>query len=459
MSTGKKIIIGLICVLFLLTAGAYGVGVCYFTNHFLPGSVVNGFNCSYMSEEETEELLSKQTEAYVLTLYTRNGGIESLTAEQLGLTYISDGTVKKLMREQKRFLWFLSFQQSEEYQMTVHNRCEEQTLSESIYNLDCMQLSNMTLTSDAFIKESEEGYLIVPEVQGNELNYERVYENIVNAAVSGMTALDLEESGCYEEPKVYQDDERLISNCEFMNAVTDVIITYDFADRTETVDKEVIKDWITWDKDGYCTLDKEAMSLFVSNLAYQYNTVGTVRTFNTYDNRTVTIEGGDYGWIIDEQAETDALAAAIFSGETQVKEPVYTNSGWCRDSNDIGYSYLEVDLTNQRMVLYLDGKPIVDTRIVSGNPNFAGAETPTGCFSVKAMQSPAEVNCDGFLTNVNYLLNFAGNLSVHDASWRTEFGNNLYLLEGTYGCIHVPYENMAAIYANAGINFPVVIYK
>lgn len=459
MNTGKKIMIGLIAVLFILTAGAYGFGVLYFSNHFMPGSMINGFNCSYMSVEETEELLSQKVQAYVLTLHTRNNGIESITAEQAGFDYASDGSVKALAKGQDRFLWFRNFTRSEMYDMNVNISYNEELLTSAIQNLDCMQLSNTILASDAFIKETEHGYEIVPEVQGNQLNFEKVYSRIIDAASNGVTEINLDEEGCYEAPTVYADDEKLIANCEFMNAVTDLIITYDFADRTEVVDKDVIKDWIIWDAEGYCTLDKAAMELYVSNLAYTYDTVGKTRNFRTYNGREIVIEGGDYGWVIDQEAEVDALANAIFSGETQVREPVYAYSGWCRDSNDIGYSYLEVDLTNQRMVLYLNGTPTVDTKIVSGNPNLAGGETPTGCYSIDGMASQVNVNCDGFNTNVNYFLNFAGSLGVHDAAWRTQFGDNLHLLEGSYGCIHVPYGQMPAVYANVGVGFPVVIYK
>ena len=57
MKTGKKLVIALIMILLILTAGAYGYGVHYFTDHFLPGSQVNGFNCSYKTADETEKLL------------------------------------------------------------------------------------------------------------------------------------------------------------------------------------------------------------------------------------------------------------------------------------------------------------------------------------------------------------------------------------------------------------------
>ena len=63
MDKGRKLLIGFIIVLLLLTAGAYFFGVYYFTEHFLPGSQVNGFNCSYMTEQyRPEETDRKQSQ-------------------------------------------------------------------------------------------------------------------------------------------------------------------------------------------------------------------------------------------------------------------------------------------------------------------------------------------------------------------------------------------------------------
>ena len=87
MKTGKKVIIALIIILLIFTAAAYGYGVHYFTDHFLPGSQVNGFNCSYKTADETEKLLAKEVQAYVLTVETRNNGKESITAKEAGLVY------------------------------------------------------------------------------------------------------------------------------------------------------------------------------------------------------------------------------------------------------------------------------------------------------------------------------------------------------------------------------------
>ena len=110
MKTGKKLVIALIMILLILTAGAYGYGVHYFTDHFLPGSQVNGFNCSYKTADETEKLLAKEVQAYVLTVETRNNGKESITAKEASLVSLPlrQETTEKRALPQKKPAWSTS---------------------------------------------------------------------------------------------------------------------------------------------------------------------------------------------------------------------------------------------------------------------------------------------------------------------------------------------------------------
>ena len=114
-----------------------------------------------------------------------------------------------------------------------------------------------------------------------------------------------------------------------MNQLVKVIITYDFADRTETVDRTLIKNWFGYNEDGNVILDENLVRQYVADLGLKYDTMGQTRTFLTYDNHQVEIKGGDYGWVIDQDEEVKALIAAIESGVTQVREPVYLYSGYC----------------------------------------------------------------------------------------------------------------------------------
>lgn len=335
VSSRKKIMITLIIILLLLTAGVYGYGVYYFTEHFLPGSMVNGFNCSYMTVSQSEELLTQKVGAYVLTIDTRNNGQESITAKQAGLSYDSDGNVDKLIRNQDRFTWFLAFNQHRNYEVSSSIKYDEQKTEAAISELKCMQQENMTEPSDAHIEEKDDKFVIVPEQEGTALKPEKTSQDIIDALVTGRTPVDLEADGCYKEPKVYQSDETLMKNCELINKLTDVVITYDFDDCTETVDRDMIKNWLTTDENGLYTLDKKQIEAYISELAAKYDTVGTERTFNTYDGREITVSGGNYGWQIDQKAELKELTELIKNGETQVREPVYSHEGLVRKTNDI----------------------------------------------------------------------------------------------------------------------------
>ncbi len=458
-STGRKVLTGVIAVLLLLTVAAYGFGVYYFTLHFLPGSLVNGFNCSYMDEAETEDLLTQATDAYVLAVQTRGNGQESISADEIGLSYQPDGSVRKLLRGQNRFLWFLSFGQHKTYEVSSSVSCDGNLLEQKIDSLNCMK--DNIAPVDARIEDNGESFEIVPETVGTQVNRERLDETILRAVTSGDTVVNLEEDGCYDNPSVYADDERLIKDCEQMNELTDVVITYDFGDRKETVDRTVIREWLSRDENGALILDKEKISAYVAALGEKYNTPGLTRAFETYDNREITVSGGDYGWVIDEAKETDALYQAVTDRKTQVREPVYQQSAMSRDTNDIGYSYVEVDLPNHRLVVYRDGVPVVDTGIL------AGSATPEGVYKIQDMQSPAEV--DGRM--VNYRISFGEGLGIQDdpeinfdnmftGNYDTgDGGSGFASWAGTGGNVLVSVDQAALIWQNVTEDMPIVIYK
>ena len=166
MSTGRKVLIGVIAVLLLLTVAAYGFGVYYFTRHFLPGSLVNGFNCSYMDETEAEELLTRETAAYVLAVQTRGNGQESISADEIALSYTSDGSIRDLMHGQNRFLWFLSFGQHKAYEVPASVSFDQLLLEKRMDSLNCMK--DNVAPVDARIEDTGEQFEIIPETVGTQ---------------------------------------------------------------------------------------------------------------------------------------------------------------------------------------------------------------------------------------------------------------------------------------------------
>ena len=191
MDKGRRLLIGFIIVLLLLTAGAYFFGVYYFTGHFLPGSQVNGFNCSYMTEKEAEKLLEKKTGVYTLAVQTRGNGQEGILADEIRLKYTSDGSVKKLLHEQERFVWFLAFSQHKTYELPSSVSYDENLFEKKIDSLKCMK--NNVEPEDAYIRECEDGFEVVPEIEGTRIDREKLLADIKEAVTTGRTIPNLEE--------------------------------------------------------------------------------------------------------------------------------------------------------------------------------------------------------------------------------------------------------------------------
>ena len=470
MDKGRRLLIGFIIVLLLLTAGAYFFGVYYFTGHFLPGSQVNGFNCSYMTEKEAEKLLEKKTGVYMLAVQTRGNGQEGISADEIRLKYTSDGSVKRLLHEQNRFVWFLVFSQHKTYELPSSVSYDENLFEKKIDSLKCMK--NNIEPEDAYIRECEDGFEVVPEIEGTRVDREKLLADIKEAVTTGRTVANLEEDDCYINPSVYA--ENLTKDCQQMNDLTDVVITYDFSDRKESVNRAVIKEWLTRNENGDLVLDKTAIAKYIAGLAEKYDTVGTERTFSTYDNQDITVSGGNYGWVIDQKKETDVLYQDILDKKTEVREPIYEQTAESRNTNDIGYSYIEIDLTRQRMVLYQNGTPIADTGFA------ASSSTPTGVYRLGEKQESAipgntEANSGKNGVSVSLWMPFTDELGIYGdpeliitgadiaadtfgSSENMDFSSSYNCWESTEGCIAVPEEEAQIIYQNVNSGLPVIIY-
>lgn len=125
--------------------------------------------------------------------------------------------------------------------------------------------------------------------------------------------------------------------------------------------------------------------------------------------------------------------------------------------NDVG-DYVEVDLTNQQVYAYIGGNMIVSAPCVSGLAG-TGRETPSGIYQIYYKQSPAVLRGEGYASPVSFWMPFNGGIGLHDASWRSSFGGNIYTYDGSHGCINLPYDAAKTIYENAYPGMMVICYR
>ena len=172
----------------------------------------------------------------------------------------------------------------------------------------------------------------------------------------------------------------------------------------------------------------------------------------------VNLEGGIYGWKIDQEAETEALFENISSGRRLMREPAYIQKAASRAGNEIGNTYVEINITRQHLWFYKDGMLIVQGPVVTGNPN-RGNATVTGTYMLNYKQEGVVLTGPGYAAGVQFWMPFYGNMGIHDAKWRSEFGGEIYKKNGTHGCVNAPYYLAKTIYKYIEAGVPVICYK
>ena len=223
------------------------------------------------------------------------------------------------------------------------------------------------------------------------------------------------------------------------------------------MDGTQIHNWLLVEQKNV-VIDEEKVRGYVDELAKRNDTFGKKRQFVTTEGETITLASGSYGWWCDRSGETKELVELIKKGETVNREPLYHARGYVKGQDDIGNSYVEIDLENQHLYLYLDGEIELESDFVSGNVS-RGFATPPGVFGLTYKERNATLRGENYATPVDYWMPFNGNVGMHDAAWRHSFGGKIYKTSGSHGCINLPKEAAAEIFEKIEKGFPVVCYN
>lgn len=453
----RNIIITASAVTVVLLFVMYISGVIYFKNHFFFHTQLNGIDVGRMTAEDAQDKITQETQDYLLTIYDRDGAKYHIKGYDIDYEYEPAGEEAKLVAAQQRFAWPMNIFSLKENDMQLKITFDEDLLQKAIDALACFDEDNIIEPENAEITLTDDGFEVTKEVSGNKLITDNVKADILKAIMAENTELTFSDAD-YENPEVTSEDAAITECMATLDNYMKSSITYEIADNNEVVDKSMIMKWLDIDDNYAVTLDEDEVARYVQLLASEYNTYADKREFKTTAGGTVTIGGGDYGWIIDKEAEAAQLDADIQSGEAVTREPIYQQTAKERGTDDIGDSYVEIDYTNQHLWYYEEGKLVVDTDIVSGNIS-TGHGSPDGVFKIVYKQSPAVLKGEDYESDVTYFMPFAYNVGIHDASWRNgKFGGDIYKTSGSHGCVNVPEEAAETIYNTIAKGTPVVAY-
>lgn len=330
---------------------------------------------------------------------------------------------------------------------------DQQRLIEAINKLSCFDTNKIIKTQDAQIKYENNTYIIVNEVYGNSINKDILFDNVAKAIFNGERKLNLESINCYENPKYTASSQILVNAKDTLNKYVNSKVTYNFAGLTQTLDGSTINNWIYVDENFQIILDEVKVKEYVDTLANIYNTsLGKDIKVNGGYN------GNNHSWIIDSVAETKLLIDNIKNGQVITKYPVYAQKSIANYFSNVGDTYVEIDMTNQHLWYYKKGYLIAEGDIVTGNVS-NGHTTPTGIYNLYYKQRDTVLRGEDYASPVNFWMPFNGGIGLHDASWRSEFGGEIYKTNGSHGCINLPYYVAKSIYDNIDSRCTIICYN
>ncbi len=452
---------------------AYCVMALVYLNKFLPNTYINNVPVGGMSMEEAREAVLDKADVENLVLVTANGENVSFEAQKFDAEYGLSETALDEAYSENRFLWirklFSDSAYTVEYDLSYSEDSLKTMISRHGWGADTSQ--------NAYIAKNEESgmYEIIPATIGDKFDQDILTGYVSEHLKTGEFIVEMVNSGCYDKYLAPVQAEDLKEDLELFNKFANSTIIFDFSDRKEPLEGAQIAEWVSFTadgqmvhtEDGHIDFNRDAIAAFVAAMAEKYDTYGKDRTFRSTLDGVITVPWTStsmYGWQINQEATVEQIIELLRAGESVTVQPVYNGWGYgfTRETDDIGDTYIEIDISAQHVWYYKDGALHSDSDCVTGTETDSSRRTPRGIFQIWSHESPRKLGTmekQGYEVWVDYWLpiDYTG-IGLHDMQSRSAFGGEIYMYSGSHGCINLPFNFVKELYNTTVNGTPVIVH-
>ena len=247
---------------------------------------------------------------------------------------------------------------------------------------------------------------------------------------------------------------------EQVNKMLSVKLAYEFSTsstgKAHEIPAETIVSFVDLGADGFTpSVKQDVLDAYVNELSDKYSISSISGPFQTTGGSTVNLTIYYDGLYVDTAGLAQDIAACMFDGISGTRTAPYLDSG----IRDLAYggTYIEINLNTQHLWFYKKGELLVSTPFVSGCVA-ENNHTPTGVYAIYSKSADLYLVGPTWRDWVSYWMPFYGGYGLHDATWRDEFGGDIYLYEGSHGCVNLPLDAAGIIYKNAPVGTKVILY-
>ncbi|MBO6039759.1 MAG: L,D-transpeptidase [Oscillospiraceae bacterium] len=323
---------------------------------------------------------------------------------------------------------------------------------------------------DAYVEITDTGYTVVEAVPGNMFNVYVCARELgkvlrpVRDLTAGVPTVIID--GVAVRPSVTADSEEIQEVTLELDSYLNRRLTVNFDNGNSytftSADIRAVSDVSVLGRMVVCRPDTVLLRSFLDTEIEDYGTDGVFAKFQ-HANETrpyVYYRVGDRGWIMDREGLAAEIASALNERRNGLFTPNYDRTWYWKDyyrGHRVGDTFIEISLDNQYMWCYKNGQVLVETPIVTGNLARRD-DTRRGCFRIYGKVRDTVLRGPTWNDHVEYWMPFDGGIGLHDSSWRDEYGEDIYMDDGSHGCINTPLEAMKTIYENYSKGDFVIVY-
>ncbi len=460
-----------ILVIVILAIGGYLLMANYYANGFAYGTYINGVYCTGKSVSQVNAELSSLSESIPVELNIQDKSY-MIMPEEIDYRYDYEAPLKEYLDNQNPYLWGLNVGNAVNHDMAPALTLDEEKVRATVNGLNLKRINGPHNVK--MYLSNEDGY-ILRDNKGTEIDPDKVIDKLLTLLMSeGQSVVKGEDhilvtidpATVYKEAEYSKEEQKIIDLYEKIARFQDKQIRFDFSNGdSRTLNRTEVAGFISKDanglplvdSDGELVIDEDGVRETLNMLLGPYNTYQN-HFFKTHTGEVVHVTKGTYGSKIDVESQVKPVMDVLISdAENYRAEIEFIKEPPKAGNDDIGDTYLEISIDEQHLYYFEGGKLKLDSDIVTGNHSH-GSDTPKGVFDVFYKQRNRTLVGESYRSFVKYWINFAHHIGVHDASWRNEYGGDLYLYNGSHGCVNTPEEKVSKLYDMIELGTPVIVY-
>jgi hypothetical protein len=443
--------------------GAYVGGAVFYSSHFFPNTTLNGRDVSGQSAGEVVAAISREAGDYAVS--AREGDFSlTVAGSQIGLARDGEALTSEALSRENVFAWPVELFRRHTYVGDEGVSFDADALSSVVtsavesYNESSMDESDAHVTYDG----TSGSYEVSGSVSGTVLDPQAVTGAFEAGVWSLAETVDLDPDEVLRAASL-DDCESLREAADAINRVRSGELAITSDGETKYTVTTTLRRWVSIQDDGV-SVDEDGVRAYLTYYVKPY-----FASSDDENDYSLDVDGL-VGLIVDQlgRGDLDPIEAPLVA--TRNSSGLSKDAAWAKGGWDSSRGrYLDVDLDAQYVRFFdADGTCIWESAFVSGDAS-EGRDTPTWTYQVNSNMTTDTVLVGGdedgdgqpdYQSFVSYWVPFIGNAyALHDASWRSTFGGEIYKTNGSHGCINLPVAKAAELYGLVRVGDTVWVHK